>query len=220
MKKLDAVLVTLLMSIFLFSPVIISEEYIDKSNPNLGLCKEFKHYLEKNADKHLYCGLVNDPAFSDFRLAAFEPAPEGLGLKLQMQYWAIKKKSLSIDAWKKRLTQLEKSAEESTYNITRIDLDHDGSIDNVLMHNRSQHCLSTGIPTANLYIYDDNEVLRQDFRDKFSYRLLNGVPFLYKGRVYTLKGGKFNYSISEPSRTLIDTVISRSDICRYLKKTS
>ena len=60
-------------------PMANAEKYKDASIPGLELCKEFKAYLERHPEKALFCELIPDPLFKNFRLPDLKPAPRGLG---------------------------------------------------------------------------------------------------------------------------------------------
>lgn len=156
-----------------------AEKYIDRSNPNFELCKEFKLYIERHADKPLYCGLVEDSEFKDFRLPKFKEAPAGLGMKLSMQFSANDNISprKTLEEWREELLQLKNDVSTSEYKTVTIDLDHDGRQDQVLMHFRKKICATQKVLDASLFVYGENELLRQDFKGLSGYQIIKGLPF-------------------------------------------
>lgn len=227
----------ILSSLFLSLPVFALEVAsgtpvvtMPTGNPYLPLCQEFKAYLQRNHAKQLHCGLVPDPEFKEFRLPVYKLAPEGLGLRLMLQAATVqseysrKKRPLYEAGYRKRFKQVFENHTQSRYRITRLDINHDGTIDNVIYKDQPETCLTTGSARQVILPYTENLNIDSSFIGFYGYKpRSSGEPFLYKGRVYWVYGSgrvrKGVYHIYEPTYAspygeLIKLFVPRS-ICDY-----
>ncbi len=193
-----------------------AESYEDHSNPNLQLCKDFKAYLERNVDKPLQCGLVADEQFKDFRLPKLQPAPEGLGLRINVQA-----RMVMSDSYQKHLDEAIRLEKGKRYRITRLDFNNDGNTESVLVEDYPDKCLQAPRYYAaySSYVYDEKHLnIDSSFISSHkSYANQSGEPFFYDGRVYSAMITKTNAYIYEPRGFRENKLISTKSICSYKK---
>jgi hypothetical protein len=193
-----------------------AEAYEDHSNPNLQLCKDFKAYLDRNVDKPLQCGLVADEKFKGFRLPKLQPAPEGLGLRINVQA-----RMVISDSYQKHLDEAIRLEKGKRYRITRLDFNNDGNTESVLVEDYPDKCLQAPRYYAaySSYVYDAKHLnIDSSFISSHkSYANQSGEPFFYDGRVYSAMITNTNSYIYEPRGFREEKLISTRAICSYKK---
>lgn len=191
-----------------------AEAYEDHSNPNLQLCKDFKAYLERNMDKPLQCGLVADKQFKDFQLPKLQPAPEGLGLRINVQ-----SRMIMSDDYQKHLDEAIRLDKGKRYRITRLDFNNDGNTEAVLVEDYPDKCLQAPRHYAaySSYVYDAQHLnIDSSFISTHKdYANQSGEPFLYEGRVYSAVISTSLVEVYEPTGFRSNKLISTNPICSY-----
>ncbi len=204
------------------STVGAAEVYIDESNPYLELCKEFKAYLERHADKQLYCELVPDPEFKEFKLPKLEPAPKGLGERIFIQSIAVQPKSArlsdphDIDDYQKAVDELKFRHEYGyEYQIGKMDVNHDGNQESVIFSTAINYCKTEKLNSSFIMPYGENHNIDSAWIGADGYAGNSGIPFFYKGRIYLVRGDRVNVSVYEPKKVRRRPFYSGRGICRY-----
>jgi hypothetical protein len=208
--------ILLIIAASIYSSFSWAEVYQDHSNPNLQLCKDFKAYLERNVDKPLQCGLVADEQFKDFRLPKLQLAPEGLGLRINVQARVV-----MSDSYQKHLDEAIRLDKGKRYRITRLDFNNDGNTESVLVEDYPDKCLQAPRYYAaySSYVYDAKHLnIDSSFISSHkSYANQSGEPFFYDGRVYSAMITNTNSYIYEPRGFREEKLISTRAICSYKK---
>lgn len=213
--------------IFLVSSSSFSEVFRDESNPNLQLCKEFKAYIERHADEPLYCGLIPDEKFADFHLPNWEPAPDGLGLRIDIQAKTVQRERTrikypyTISDYRKIVDQAEIESQRSIrYRVSQFDLNHDGEVERIIMRDRPSRCAEKRIGYHQMRVYGENLNLDSSFIGLSGYAKRDGQAFFYKGRVYSVSGSGNAFDVYEPTRHGDSKLISTRAICTFIRKTN
>ncbi|BAJ03348.1 hypothetical protein [Shewanella violacea] len=208
--------ILLIIAASLYSSFSWSEAYEDHSNPNLQLCKDFKAYLERNKDIPLKCGLVIDKKFKNFDLPKLQPAPDGLGLRINVQA-----RMVMSDSYQNHLDEAIRLEKGKRYRITRLDFNNDGNTESVLVEDYPDKCLQAPRYYAaySSYVYDEKHLnIDSSFISSHkSYANQSGEPFFYDGRVYSAMITKTNAYIYEPRGFRENKLISTKSICSYKK---
>ncbi|MGI1999415.1 hypothetical protein [Shewanella frigidimarina] len=208
--------ILLIIAASIYSSFCWAEVYEDHSNPNLQLCKDFKAYLERNVDKPLQCGLVADEQFKDFRLPKLQLAPEGLGLRINVQA-----RMVMSDSYQKHLDEAIRLDKGKRYRITRLDFNNDGNTESVLVEDYPDKCLQAPryFAAYSSYVYDAKHLnIDSSFISSHkSYANQSGEPFFYDGRVYSAMITNTNSYIYEPRGFREEKLISTRAICSYKK---
>ena len=193
------------------------DEYEMRSNANLELCHEFKAYLDRHLDKPLYCGLIADEEFEDFRLPVMKDAPPELGDRLWIQGTALFKGGRESQVQKMQITldQIKETKDIIQYQTARMDINHDGEIDDLLIRTFPSTCEDHKVIKSLILPYDSNHNLKFVLHPSFSSYSVNGYPFYFKGRVYLLSGSNRQYTVFEPGGN--ESVMSSGPgVCTYV----
>lgn len=208
--------ILLIIAASIYTSFSWAEVYEDHSNPNLQLCKDFKAYLERNVGKPLQCGLVADEQFKGFRLPNLQPAPEGLGLRINVQA-----RMVMSDSYQKHLDEAVRLDKGKRYRITHLDFNNDGNTESVLVEDYPDKCLQAPRYYAaySSYVYDAKHLnIDSSFiSSNKSYANQSSEPFFYDGRVYSVVITRANVYIYEPRGFRENKLVSTRAICSYRK---
>lgn len=193
------------------------------SNPYLPLCKEFKDYLERHADEPLYCDLIPDKEFSDFRLPKWQPAPEGLPLRIETQSRTIPKKRSKpyiFEDYQKLIKEAHKYVESgSRYRVSKMDLNHDGEIERILYRDNPSRCSMKKNGYHRSKIYGDHLSIDSTFiPSSGGYSGEGGQIFFYKNKAYKVHSSYSLVQIYEPTRGYKSKFIITEPICNYSRR--
>ncbi len=200
------------------------EKYKSQSIPGLELCKEFKAYLERHPDEVLYCGLIPDADFKDFRLPELKPAPRGLGERITFQSRTVPDENYrtfeveyQLERYQKSIKSLKKLIDSNTkYKIGVMDINHDGSDEPVLVKSNPDKCLEKQTAYTWVKPYHESQNIDSDWIGPDGYSSAGGEPFYYKGRVYLMDGSKRGISIHEPSKFGSNKLFTGRSVCRFI----
>jgi len=193
------------------------------SNPNLPLCEEFKAYLERNANEPLYCDLIPDEAFSDFRLPKWEPAPEGLPLRIEIQSRTVPRKgyeNYSFEDYQKLIKEAHEYVESgSRYRVSKMDLNHDGERERILYRDNPSLCSTNKIGYHESKVYGDHLNIDSTFITPIrGYSDVIGQIFFYKNKAYQVTTSYSSFQIYEPTRGYKSKFIVTQPICTYSRR--
>lgn len=197
-------------------------EYFFQSNPYIPLCIEFKAYLERHADQPLFCDLVPDAAFTDFRLPKWEPAPEGLGLRIEIQSSVIPTQThtpYSFEAYQTSIQLAHKRAgPTSRSRVAIMDINHDGEMERVLHRDLPDRCALDRLGYHWSKVYGDHLNIDSTFIDSRGYASLGGQIFFYKNRVYSVSSSYRSFEIFEPRRIRTSKLSTDHAFCRISRR--
>ncbi|WP_232426698.1 tetratricopeptide repeat protein [Teredinibacter turnerae] len=170
------------------------------NNPNLQLCEDFLDYLNRNAHLPLYCDLVEDPEFTDFKLPVMKPAPDDMPFRFELalrEFSHEGDKPLSQEEHEKLVANARKYAQSGRYRVLYVDLDHNGEKDRLIYRDDPALCKEKKIGIGGAMIYSENWGLDLRYVRYGRYIRQRGQIFLYKGRAYSVIASAKNYQIHE-----------------------
>jgi len=154
------------------------------SNPYLQLCKDFKTYIERHADKPLYCELIPDEAFLNFRLPNWQPAPEGLALRIEIQERTVPKSQnnpYQFEDYQKLIKEAHDYVESGRYRVAKMDLNHDGEVERLLYRDNPSMCAQKKVGYHESQVYSDKFSIDSSFITSISgYLNQHGQIFFMK----------------------------------------
>lgn len=208
MKKIILLAASFLVSTLSFATE--SEKYIINYNPLLPLCQEFKVYLEQYKTEDLACGLLPEGLPKDITFPKWKVAPQGLGERLFTQAesgQSIRLRDRRTGKYEKALDFFNNAKASFEYHITKVDLNHDGKVDNILRISDSR-CHEFKTSSNYFFAYDEQLNLNPRFNgmklpnsgQRYITDLYEKSIFLNKGRAYIISVTS-GVDISEPYTT-------------------
>lgn len=194
----------------------VADKFEVDYNPYLPLCQGFKTYLEQHADDIHWCSVPLDNSIKGVTIVKWQPATKELATKLVKELYAKFPNYKYPDVTYKivRLNQLLEDLPFMELHQARIDLDHNGQVENVLRL-MDKRCDQKYGFIMNIAFNDEHQLdqafyllerteggneRREQFRKKTNVASFsNRQIILYQGRSYLFAAAKDGGFISEPN---------------------
>lgn len=204
-------------------------------NPYLPLCQGFKTYLEQHSDDIHWCSVPKPNEIEGVTNVKWQLAKKELATQLIKELYAVfpDYKFANIALKVVRLNTLLEDLAFMDIHQTKVDLDHNGQVENVLQL-IDKRCDQNNSFSMNI-VFNDKQQLdkefyylnrshsdnkrRELFRKKTNFsRFSNSQIILYNGRSYLFAASKGGGFISEPHSRSDSSSLFTSPVCSVHKK--
>ena len=225
----------LFSALVLASANAVADKFEVDYNPYLPLCQGFKTYLEQHADDTHWCSVPKANEIEGVTNVKWQPATKELATKLVNELYAIfpDYKFANIALKVVRLNSLLDDLAFMALHQTKVDLDHNGQVENVLQL-IDKRCDQNNSFSMNIVFNDKHQLdaefyflnrthsgneYSEQFRKMANFSSFsNGQIILYNGRSYLFGASKGGGFISEPFSHSVSSGLSAKDVCSVHKK--
>ena len=170
------------------------------------LCNDLLTYLQQSYQQpeQFSHGVFKAPS-NIFSTPKYEEVDKSEGLQIEMQSFAVSKKSLEgVGGWKWALNRYAERFPNIRFYRTTIDLNNDGTVDDVLTSIYEYTEPSNFFLNSNYPLTEYGTLAFDWFHESYGirYAAVGGELFKYQGRTFLIRSSVLGIRVDEPSPKL------------------